>query len=64
MHRVLKKDGRLMLIDGSRDTLLGKLIFGIVIKKLEENVCHVLRDELKGLFENVGFTPLERKPRG
>ena len=29
MHRVLKDEGKLIIIDGSRDGLLGKVIFGI-----------------------------------
>lgn len=61
MHRVLKTNGRLMIIDGSRDTALGKIIFGKVIRKLEKNVYHILAKEIKELFQTVGFERVTQK---
>ena len=55
MSRVLKKNGKLMIIDGSRDTFLGKVIFGFFIKKREKDVYHILAKELESTFEVSGL---------
>ena len=54
MHRVLNSEGRLMIIDGSRDNLLGKLIFGVV-EMVEGEVYHIFEKELKNMLMNTGF---------
>jgi len=61
MHRVLKKNGQLMIVDGSRDSLLGKIIFGIFIKKREKDIYHVLAKELKGIFSMNGFKNITQR---
>ncbi len=55
MHRVLKDNGRLMVIDGCRDKILGRIIFGMAIKKIERDIYHVLAREMRGMFRTVGF---------
>jgi len=55
MHRVLKKRGRLMIVDGSKETLLGKFIFGIFVENWEEKVYHMLAREIRELFHKTGF---------
>ena len=61
MHRILKDDGMLMVIDGSRDKVLGKVIFGAIIKKLEKDVYHILAREIRDLFRTVGFCGVAQK---
>lgn len=61
MHRVLKVNGRLMLMDGSRDTFFGKFLFGFIIKKLEKEIYHSPAGELKALFHRSGFYKVVQK---
>ena len=61
MHRILKDDGRLMIIDGSRDKVIGKLIFGAVIKKVEKDIYHVLAREIKEMFHMAGFGSVKQR---
>ena len=60
MHRVLKPNGRLMIIDGSRDSLLGRIIFNIV-SAIEKHVYHLLHDEFRDIFRRNGFRNVIQK---
>lgn len=60
MYRVLKHDGRLMIIDGCRDVLLGRIIFNIV-GRIERHVYHLFGEELRELFRRSGFNNLVQK---
>lgn len=60
MHRVLKNNGILMIVDGSRDTLFGNIIFGIV-EIIERKVYHIFEKELKQMFRLVGFDRIIQK---
>lgn len=54
MHRVLKPNGHLMIIDGSRDVLLGRIIFDIVTM-VEKHVYHLFHGEFRDIFRRNGF---------
>jgi len=54
MHRVLKPDGKVMIIDGCRDVLFGDLIFRIV-QIWEKHVYHLLGWQFKAIFSKTGF---------
>jgi ubiquinone/menaquinone biosynthesis C-methylase UbiE len=54
MHRVLKPGGHLMVIDGSRDVLLGRIIFDIVTM-IEKHVYHLFHGEFRQIFRRNGF---------
>jgi ubiquinone/menaquinone biosynthesis C-methylase UbiE len=60
MHRVLKPDGRLMLIDGNRDGWWGWLIFDIGVTWVEGQVHHCSGKRLRNLFTQAGFVELEQ----
>ncbi len=60
MQRVLKPSGRVMIIDGSRDTFWGNVIFGIV-EFVEKDVYHMYGNELKELLATTGFTNVEQR---
>lgn len=60
MHRVLKDDGKVMIIDGSRDKILGKVIFNIT-QIAEGDVYHIFRKELKDMLMSVGFSKVTQK---
>lgn len=60
MHRVLKPNGHLMVIDGSRDVLLGRIIFDIVTM-IEKHVYHLFHGEFREIFKNNGFGNVMQK---
>ncbi|NQT06948.1 MAG: class I SAM-dependent methyltransferase [Candidatus Omnitrophica bacterium] len=60
MYRVLRPDGRLMIIDGCRDVFLGKIIFEIV-ERIERHVYHLFGHEFRELFKRSGFKNVVQK---
>ena len=60
MYRVLKTGGRLMIVDGCRDTFFGRIIFNIV-ERMEKHVYHLLGDEFRELFRKTGFNNIVQK---
>ena len=53
--RVLRPGGRLILIDGFRDNLLGWMIFDVGVTLIEGHVHHAGWKELRGMMAGVGF---------
>ncbi|MFH1754019.1 MAG: class I SAM-dependent methyltransferase [Candidatus Omnitrophota bacterium] len=60
MHRVLKPNGHLMIIDGSRDVFLGRIIFDIVTM-VEKHVYHLFHGEFREIFAKNGFGDVMQK---
>jgi ubiquinone/menaquinone biosynthesis C-methylase UbiE len=60
MHRVLKDGGKVMIIDGTRDTWWGNIIFSIV-EFVEKQVYHMYGNELKELLHTSGFSRVHQK---
>ena len=60
MQRVLKDGGKLMIIDGTRDTWWGNIIFAIV-EFVERQVYHMYGNELKDLLHSVGFARVHQR---
>ena len=60
MYRFLKPEGRLMIIDGCRDVLFGRIIFEIV-ERMERHVYHLLGDEFRDIFRKNGFNNIVQK---
>ncbi len=60
MHRVLKEGGKAMIVDGSRDTAWGGVIFRVV-ELVERNVYHMYGNELKELMSSCGFTNIHQR---
>jgi SAM-dependent methyltransferase len=63
MYRVLRPDGRLMIIDGDRDRLWGWLIFDVVVTWVEGAVHHCSGRRFRHLFRTAGFRRIEQHPR-
>ncbi len=64
MHRVLRDDGRLMIIDGDRDRWWGRLIFDVVVVLMEGRVKHLTGRAMAGLYQEAGFADIEQFRRG
>lgn len=61
MHRVLRPGGRLMLIDGFRDNVVGWVVFDVIIAAVEKQVFHAPWSTIHGYFEQAGFTQIRRR---
>jgi ubiquinone/menaquinone biosynthesis C-methylase UbiE len=65
MHRVLRPDGRLFLIDGDRDRLWGWLVFDVLVVMVEGPVRHRTSRDLRKLYHDAGFADVtQRRRRG
>jgi SAM-dependent methyltransferase len=63
MYRVLRPEGRLLLIDGDRDRLWGWLVFDVAVTTIEGGVHHCSGRELRELFRLAGFAKVEQISR-
>lgn len=65
MHRVLRPGGRLMLIDGFRDNVIGWFVFDVIITKMESTpeakVYHAPYSVMRNYFEEAGFRDIRQK---
>lgn len=55
MRRVLRPGGRLMIIDGFRDNVIGWVVFDIIITAHEKSVYHAPWPVMRSYFESAGF---------
>ena len=60
MFRVLKDEGKVMIVDGCKDGMVGKFIFDFIIKKHEINVHHLHSRQFKRIMGRVGFTDISQ----
>ncbi|NOT02335.1 MAG: methyltransferase domain-containing protein [Phycisphaerales bacterium] len=61
MKRVLAPGGRLIIIDGFRDCVIGWFVFDVVIDHIEKNVHHVPWTAMHAYFEAAGFRDIRRR---
>lgn len=61
MRRVLKPGGRLMLIDGFRDNIVGWVVFDVIITAVEKHVFHAPWSTIDGYFREAGFREIRRR---
>lgn len=68
MRRVLRPGGRLMLIDGFRDNVIGWTLFDVFITRAESTpeakVYHAPWSELREMFEAAGFRKVSQRKQG
>jgi ubiquinone/menaquinone biosynthesis C-methylase UbiE len=61
MRRVLKPGGRLILIDGFRDNVIGWVIFDVFVARIERHVHHAAWSEVRRMIADAGFAHLEQR---
>jgi len=61
MRRVLRPGGRLMLIDGFRDNIIGWVVFDVIIAGVEKEVFHAPWTTIHHYFEGAGFHRIRRR---
>ncbi len=61
MRRVLRPGGRLMVIDGFRDNVVGWFVFDVCIALVEKAVHHVPWPQLRRYFLEAGFRDLRQR---
>jgi len=64
MHRVLADRGRLMLVDGFRDSPIGFFIFDICVARVENHVLHCSARRFKELMTKAGFHDIKQQVFG
>jgi ubiquinone/menaquinone biosynthesis C-methylase UbiE len=63
MHRVLRPDGRLLLIDGDRDRPWGWFVFNVVVVLIEGRVVHRTGQDFKQMYADAGFADVVQRRR-
>ncbi len=61
MRRILKPGGRLILIDGFRDNVIGWFVFDVVITAIEKDVHHAPWPRIHDYFSKANLTNIHRK---
>ncbi|MFH0981154.1 MAG: class I SAM-dependent methyltransferase [Planctomycetota bacterium] len=61
MRRVLRPQGRLILIDGFRDNIIGWIMFDLVIGRVEGHVYHAPWTVMRDYFATAGFTDIRHR---
>jgi ubiquinone/menaquinone biosynthesis C-methylase UbiE len=64
IYRVLRPDGRAMIIDGDRDGLWGRLVFDGIVVMMEGQVHHLSARDARRLYGRVGFADIAQRRRG
>jgi len=64
MHRVLGHNGKIMIIDGCKDGLVGRFIFDVIVKRHEVDVHHLHSNQFRRLLTKVGFNNIVQKVFG
>jgi ubiquinone/menaquinone biosynthesis C-methylase UbiE len=62
MRRVLKSGGRLMIVDGYRDSLWGWFIFDVCVAAVEGNVHHASARRFRDLMAEAGLRAISQRP--
>jgi ubiquinone/menaquinone biosynthesis C-methylase UbiE len=63
MHRVLRPGGALLIIDGDRDRLWGRLLYDVFVVMVEGPVRHLTSRAFRDLYWKAGFEHVRQRRR-
>jgi len=61
MRRVLRPGGRLMVIDGFRDNIIGWVTYDVIIDRMEKGVQHATWSQMHDYFVRAGFADVRHR---
>ncbi|HEY3245483.1 MAG TPA: class I SAM-dependent methyltransferase [Phycisphaerae bacterium] len=61
MRRLLAPGGRLMIIDGFRDNVIGWVAFDVIIARVEKHVHHAPWTQMRDYFREAGFVNIRQR---
>ncbi|NLX04668.1 MAG: class I SAM-dependent methyltransferase [Phycisphaerae bacterium] len=64
MYRALRPGGRLIILDGFRDNVIGWFIFDVCVAMVEKSVHHCTASEMCDLLETAGFERIVQQKFG
>lgn len=63
MFRVLRPGGRLLVVDGFRDNLVGRIMYDVIITHVEGDVWHRDALDMRDLMRSAGFRSVSQDKR-
>ena len=64
MFRVLRPDGRLLVVDGNRDGLWGWFVFNVCVVAVEGPVRHLTAEAFRDVYHKAGFREVSQRRHG
>ncbi|MDP3789428.1 MAG: methyltransferase domain-containing protein [Candidatus Omnitrophota bacterium] len=61
MFRILKPGGKIMIVDGCKDSFLGRIIFDVIVAAHEKDVHHLHSSQFARILEDVGFSKITQE---
>lgn len=61
MKRVLRRNGRLLVVDGFRDNVVGWVAFDLIVDHFETGVHHASWTTMRSYFESAGFRNVRQR---
>jgi ubiquinone/menaquinone biosynthesis C-methylase UbiE len=61
MFRVLQPGGRLLLLDGWPDHFIGRIVYDVIITRVEGHVWHRESHHMRAMFKDAGFCDVTQK---
>ncbi len=61
MRRLLRPGGRLFIVDGFRDNVIGWFVFDVIISRIERHVYHAPWPVMHDYFAKAGLTNIRRR---